>query len=47
MDCTPQTIVVSPEGQVVENWTGAYTEEQQKQVEQYFGITLPGLKAEK
>lgn len=46
MGATPQTIVVSPEGKVIQSWTGAYTGDQQKQVEEYFGITLPGLKAE-
>lgn len=46
MGGTPQTIVVSPEGQVLQNWNGAYTGEQQKQVETFFGISLPGLKAD-
>jgi len=46
MGGTPQTIVVSSDGQVLQNWNGAYTGEQQKQVEEFFGITLPGLKAE-
>lgn len=43
---TPQTIVVSAEGQVLKDWVGAYTGIQQKQVEQYFGVSLPGLRPE-
>jgi peroxiredoxin len=46
MGRTPQTIVVSSEGRVLQNWMGAFAGEQQKQVEEFFGITLPGLKAE-
>lgn len=41
---TPQTIVVSPEGMIIQNWNGAYTGDQQKQVELYFGINLPGIR---
>lgn len=40
---TPQTIVVSPEGRIIKNWTGAYNERVQPQVEEYFQIRLPGL----
>lgn len=40
---TPQTIVISPEGRVLKNWTGAYGEGVQPEVETYFGIRLPGL----
>ncbi|MDX6613005.1 MAG: hypothetical protein QOD75_2191 [Blastocatellia bacterium] len=40
---TPQTIVISPEGKVLKNWTGAYIENLQPEVEAYFGIRLPGL----
>ena len=43
---TPHTIVVSPEGKVLQSWTGAYTGDKQKQVEGFFGIQLPGLKTE-
>lgn len=39
---TPQTIVVSPEGRVIKNWTGAY-ERVKPEVEAYFGVQLPGL----
>ena len=40
---TPQTIVISPEGRVLKNWRGAYTEHLQPELEAYFGIRLPGL----
>lgn len=40
---TPQTIVVSPEGEILKVWTGAYIEDLRPEVEAYFGIQLPGL----
>ena len=40
---TPQTIVISREGKVLKNWIGAYTGQQQSEIEQFFGITLPGM----
>ena len=40
---TPQTIVISPEGEVLKVWPGAYSENLQTEVETYFGIQLPGL----
>jgi peroxiredoxin len=40
---TPQTIVVSPEGHVLQNWMGAYVGEQKAQVEAFFHVTLPGI----
>jgi hypothetical protein len=40
---TPQTIVVSPEGEILKLWTGAYIEDLRPEVEAYFGIQLPGL----
>ena len=40
---TPQTIVVSPEGKVLQNWVGAYAGRQQADVEKYFGVHMPGL----
>jgi peroxiredoxin len=46
LGATPQTIVVDPDGKVSQDWVGACTGEQQKQVEQYFGVSLPGLAAE-
>jgi len=44
MGGTPQTIVVSPEGRVVQNWMGAYVGDQKSQVEAFFHISLPGLR---
>jgi peroxiredoxin len=40
---TPQTIVVSPSGEVMKVWSGAFAEKTQKEVEDYFGVSLPGL----
>jgi len=40
---TPQTIVISREGKVLKNWIGAYTGQQQTEVEEFFGISLPGM----
>jgi peroxiredoxin len=40
---TPQTIVVSPDGRIVKNWSGAYTESSRGEVEEYFQVHLPGL----
>jgi peroxiredoxin len=42
---TPQTIVISPEGRILQNWVGAYVGTQKSQVEAFFHITLPGLVA--
>jgi peroxiredoxin len=41
---TPQTIVISPDGRVLQNWMGAYVGEQKTQVETFFRVTLPGLR---
>jgi peroxiredoxin len=41
---TPQTIVVSPEGRVLQSWMGAYVGEQKSQVEAFFHVTLPGVR---
>jgi hypothetical protein len=41
---TPQTIVVSPEGKVLQNWVGAYVGGQKSQVEAFFHVSLPGLR---
>ena len=41
---TPQTIIVSPEGKVLQNWRGAYVGDIKSQVEEFFHVTLPGLK---
>jgi peroxiredoxin len=40
---TPQTIVVSPSGQVIRIWSGAFAEDLQKEVEAYFSVKLPGI----
>ncbi len=40
---TPQTIVISQNGIVLQNWAGAYVGSQKSQVETFFHITLPGL----
>lgn len=40
---TPQTIVVSPDGRIIKNWEGAYGSSLQREVEEYFGTSLPGL----
>ncbi len=44
LSSTPQTIVVSPEGRVLQNWMGAYVGDQKSQVEAFFHVSLPGLK---
>jgi len=41
---TPQTIVVSPEGRILDDWSGAYTGATRAQIESFFNISLPGLK---
>ncbi|MGH9721054.1 MAG: peroxiredoxin family protein [Bryobacteraceae bacterium] len=41
---TPSTIVISPEGKVLRSWTGAYSGEVQKQVEELLHVSLPGLR---
>lgn len=40
---TPQTLVVSPTGEVMKVWSGAFADNLQKDVEAYFGVSLPGL----
>ena len=42
---TPQTIVVSPDGRIRQNWVGAYGAAIQPQVEGFFNVRLPGLAA--
>ena len=42
---TPQTIVISPRGRVLQDWVGAYVGSQKSQVEAFFHTTLPGLLA--
>lgn len=41
---TPQTIVISPEGKVLQDWVGAYMGDQKSQVETFFHVSLPGLR---
>ena len=41
---TPQTIVVSREGRVLQDWMGAYAGDQKSQVEAFFHVNLPGLR---
>jgi len=40
---TPETIVVSPDGQVLKTWSGAYNGLLRGRIEDYFGIHLPGI----
>jgi hypothetical protein len=40
---TPQTLVISPEGRVLQNWHGAWTKKQQSDIEAFFHVTLPGI----
>lgn len=42
---TPQTIVISPEGKVLQDWVGAYVGDQKSQVEAFFHVTLPGIRS--
>jgi len=41
---TPQTIVISTEGRVLQNWAGAYVDDQKSQIEAFFHVTLPGIR---
>ena len=41
---TPQTIVISPEGRVIQNWMGAYVGHQKSQIEAFFHVSLPGIR---
>jgi peroxiredoxin len=43
LGATPMTIVVSPEGKVIEDWSGAYAEPTREEVESFFKIKLPGI----
>lgn len=44
---TPQTIVISADGRVIKNWVGAFGGGLQPQVEEFFGVQLPGLTPKK
>ncbi|HEV2289133.1 MAG TPA: hypothetical protein VGR81_09290 [Candidatus Acidoferrales bacterium] len=43
LGATPQTLVISPQGKVTQNWPGAYMGAQQKEIEGFFNVKLPGL----
>jgi hypothetical protein len=40
---TPRTIVISNEGRVLRDWIGVFVGDTQRDVEQFFGVRLPGL----
>jgi peroxiredoxin len=40
---TPQTILVSDEGKLLREWKGAYVGNTKKEIEEYFGVKLPGI----
>jgi hypothetical protein len=40
---TPQTLVASIEGIVTHDWRGAFTPRMERQIEDLFGIALPGV----
>lgn len=43
---TPQTLVISPEGRVLQNWIGAYLGRTKKEVETFFSVRLPDVPAQ-
>ena len=40
---TPHTLLVSQRGVVLNNWPGAYSTTQQREIQRRLGVTLPGL----
>src|SRR4029453_16252510 len=42
---TPHTVVVSPQGQLLRSWIGAYTGAVKRDVERFFQVRLPELPA--
>lgn len=40
---TPETVVVGPDAKVIHAWEGVYIQQNQAEVEKYFGVKLPGL----
>jgi peroxiredoxin len=40
---TPETVVVGPDAKVIHAWEGVYVQQNQAEVEKYFGVKLPGL----
>jgi peroxiredoxin len=43
MGGTPRTVVISPQGWVIQNWVGAYAGDRKTQIEAYFNVSLPGI----
>jgi hypothetical protein len=43
---TPQTIVISRNGRVLQNWIGAYVGDQKVQVETFFHVILPSVRSQ-
>lgn len=43
LSATPETIVVGPGAKIQKVWTGAYMQQNQPEIEKYFGVKLPGL----
>ena len=44
---TPQTIVISADGRIIKNWVGAFGGGLEPEVEEFFGVQLPGLDPKK
>jgi hypothetical protein len=42
---TPHTLLLSPDGVVLQSWRGAYSGSTLREVQTYFGLSLPGLEA--
>ena len=40
---TPTTIVVSAEGKLLREWKGAYMGRSKREIEEYFGVSVPGV----
>lgn len=40
---TPTTIVVSAEGKLLREWKGAYMGDAKREIEEYFGVSVPGV----
>lgn len=43
LSATPETIVVARDGTILADWKGAYDDELKREVEKFFGVSLPGL----
>jgi hypothetical protein len=43
MSGTPHTYVISPAGQILKSWRGAYAETVKQEIQEYFHVDLPGL----